>query len=115
MAELWQALSKLRVLSLRICQPGRGWLLPLLRTCSTALQHQCRCDGPDVSLGGQQCMCGSGMGLVLAAGAVQAAVLGTRRAAALTGEEILSPFAGACSFSCLMAPGGLLVPPVSQG
>lgn len=96
MAELWQALSKLQVLSLKICQPGKGWQLPLLRTCSTELQHQCRWDHPDVSLGGQQCMCGSGMGLVLAAGAVEAAVLETVQAAALAGEEVLSPFAAIC-------------------
>lgn len=41
-------------------------------------------------------MCGSGMGLVLAAGAVEAAVLETVQAAALAGEEVLSPFVGAC-------------------
>lgn len=100
MAELWQALSKLQVLSLRICQPGKGWLLPLLRTFSTDLQHQCGWDRPDVSFGGQQCMCGSGMGAVQedgpCAGAVEAAVIETVQAAALAGEEVVSPFAGAC-------------------
>lgn len=41
-------------------------------------------------------MCGSGMGLVLCAGAVEAAVLETVQAAALAGEEVLSPLAGIC-------------------
>lgn len=41
-------------------------------------------------------MCGSGMELVLAAGAVEAAALETVQAAVLAGEEGLSPFTGAC-------------------